>query len=85
MSLYDHKAMNLITGSLNDALETLQFRHGTFISQKLKYVSEKLTNILMEAFDKGERDPDALTRAAVAGYILGDSLITPVQAMNSSP
>ncbi len=67
-SAYDPEAVRLLSASLRDALEMVgKCSPGALSETETANLSQGIAANLMRAFDHGERDPSALTRAGLDG------------------
>ena len=66
LSAYDSDRLGLLSGALADALASARKTIGRQLSEdEVSDLTVTIIRNLMEAHDDGERDPDALQRAAV--------------------
>ena len=65
---YDSKGVRALSGALSDALGSVRKTAGHQLGEaELTGVNKTLVQNLMNTHDSGERDPDALRRAALRG------------------
>lgn len=69
-SAYETQAINALASALDDVIADLE-RHGERpigVAEK-RNLTLNVTQRLLEAYDDGERDPEALRRAGAAGLV----------------
>lgn len=70
-SAYDHHAINTLALALDDVLADLERRRQRPIGvAEKRNLTMNVTQRLLEAYDDGERDLDALRRAGAAGLVV---------------
>jgi len=76
-SAYDSDALRLLSAALSEALESVRKSAKRPLTEsETAGFSKRLAAQLMEVFDRGERDPAALKRAALQGIYLSAEAVS---------
>jgi hypothetical protein len=68
-SAYDSKGLHLLSESLSESLAELGRLTGPVSETQTILLHKTLSDRLMKAYDKGEREPAALKTAALMGFV----------------